>query len=64
MKTAQAASSTSAYFLVSFESRQDMNALAHNILFEKTLKISGKNLHLKLHTKKGCYNSETSICIQ
>jgi hypothetical protein len=41
-----------------------MNTLAHNILFEKTVKIANKNLHLKLHTKKGCYNSETSICIQ
>jgi RNA recognition motif-containing protein len=50
--------------LVIFETKADLNALAYNILFEKTIKVTEKKLHLKLHNKKGNYNPETSICIQ
>lgn len=42
-----------------------MKKLAYDILFEKTTKVNKvKKLHLMHHTKKGNYNSETSICIQ
>lgn len=53
-----------AFFQVSFETRKDMLALSHNILFEKTTLIGEKPLHLMIHNKKGNYNSETSICVQ
>jgi len=52
-----------AYFCVIFENKEDLNALAHDILFEKTVKVNGKKLHLMLHTKRGNYNPETSIAI-
>ena len=55
---------THAYFLLIFENRDDMKKLAHNILFEKTVRVKDKKIHLMLHTKKGNYNSESSVCIQ
>jgi len=51
------------YFLVTFENKDDLNTIAHSILFEKTIRIGTKKLHLKLHTKRGNYNPETSLCI-
>ena len=37
--------------------------LAHCILFEKNLKISGRKIHMMLHNKKGNYNTGTTICV-
>jgi len=48
---------TKAYFIVLFENKDDLSALAHSILFEKLIKVNTKKLHLKLHTKRGNYNS-------
>jgi len=45
------------------ESADDRNKLAYQILFEKQVKIGQKKLHMMLHTKRGNYNSKTSICV-
>lgn len=51
------------FFLVRFESKEDLLTLAHCILFEKNLKINNRKIHMMLHNKKGNYNSKTTICI-
>jgi len=48
---------------VEFETKEHLNALAHDILFDKSITLNEKKLHMMLHNKKGAYNSETSICI-
>jgi hypothetical protein len=52
------------FFLVRFENKEDLIKMAHNILFDKTIKINDRTLHMMLHNKKGNYNSKTTICIQ
>jgi len=50
--------------LVSFSSRADLVALAHNIMFEKSLEITkGVRLHMMLHKKFGDYNADSSLYI-
>lgn len=57
------ASDESAYMLLTFETRDDMNQVVHRILFEKTLKVNGRRLYMVHHRQNGNYNPETSVYI-